>query len=79
MTDSERAMLLAVSVHPDTASNLGADLWYRNGRKPQSYARPAGALLHRLSRRGLVARRESGDGIHTHWYITARGMMEAKL
>lgn len=50
-------------------TDMGNDL---HKRKPQSYARPAGRILRRLERLGLVVQgsRPRGSGI---WYLTAKG------
>lgn len=37
-----------------TCSTLGALLWGKKHRNPQSYARPAGKLLHLMKRKGIV-------------------------
>jgi hypothetical protein len=57
---------------PQTCANLGAALWGDRlvaGNCSCPWARPAGAVLHRLKARGLVAR--YSDGHHTLWTATA--------
>ena len=54
LTDAQEGMLRLVAECPETASNLGARLWGTKFRKPQSYARPAGKLLHYLRRLNLA-------------------------
>lgn len=56
MTEIEQAALRWIGSGPRTCSELGSLLWGRMSRTPQSYARPAGRLLYRLLRRGLVVR-----------------------
>lgn len=53
---------------PSTCSNLGDYLYNRYHKKPQSFARPAGKLLQRLKRDGLV--RCHFDGDHFLWSLT---------
>jgi len=55
-----------------TCSELGEIIWGRPTRNPQSYARPAGALLKRLEKVGLVKWRRDWRGAKV-WFATRRG------
>jgi hypothetical protein len=76
MTKIDETILKAIEQlqkSPKTCSNLGVMLWGKAHRKPQSYARPAGRLLHEMKRRGLVV--QYYDGRHFFlWKLTAAGM-----
>jgi hypothetical protein len=61
----ERVLVYLRQHGPQTCSNLGAALWGNNHRKPQSFARPAGKILHKLLRAGLV--RKIHDPYHILW------------
>jgi hypothetical protein len=69
LTEADRRALVAVDkvARPDgtfTCSELGEELWGTLSRNPQSYARPAGAVIRRLIQAGYVreAIRPWGDG-----------------
>jgi hypothetical protein len=55
-----------------TCSQLGDIIWGRPARNPQSYARPAGRLLLRIQREGLVTSRQ--DGRLRLWQATRRAI-----
>jgi hypothetical protein len=55
-----------------TCSQLGDIIWGRPARNPQAYARPAGALLKRLEKVGLVKWRRDSRGARV-WFATRRG------
>lgn len=69
MTKADAAMLaLLTRDSPQRASELGAQLWGTAYRKPQSYARPAGRILARLSAMGYARSVVvPGDKPHTAW------------
>ena len=51
-----RALELLKKWGPMTCATLGSRLWGKQYRKPQSYCLPAGRLLRRMVRMGLVKR-----------------------
>ena len=53
-TRADARMLALLTDEPQRASELGAQLWGTRHRKPQSYARPAGLALARLSAQGYA-------------------------
>lgn len=57
-----------------TCSNLGVSMWGNGMRMPQSYARPAGKLLHRMKREGLVEQYYSKFDQHFLWKLTPNGL-----
>lgn len=52
MTKADLSMLALLTTDPQRASELGSRLWGTRHRMPQSYARPAGRILARLSAMG---------------------------
>lgn len=79
MTDIERKMLslLAGNGAGLRAAGLGALLWAKHNRSPQSYARPAGAVLRRLEKRRLVYVAFDTRGF-CEWFITDAGRRALK-
>ncbi len=79
MTKTEEAIRAAV-VHlkkgPRTCSELGSMLWGNGYKKPQSYARPAGKLLHKMERDGLVY--SYFDKFHQHFMWKLRPGADAE-
>jgi hypothetical protein len=75
-TRKDEAVLKYLKEHPNqTCSSLGASLWrhgYQGGRKPQAYARPAGKVLRRLERLGLVLYKYRKHGSFL-WCLTEKG------
>ena len=72
MTRTETSMWAAIHemrIGPVTCSSLGAYLWGKSCRVPQSYARPAGKLLYQMERLGIA--RCSMEGRHFVWRLTA--------
>lgn len=68
MASEAEAAFLAImrSEGPCRCAYLGMQAWQKNGRKPQSYARPAGKVLRRMERKGWVCRRADAT-----WVVTA--------
>lgn len=66
LTDIEKRALAYLATGPKVCSDLGAHLWYgvrtHGGGSSNPFSRPAGRLLHRLERLGLVRKvwNESG-------------------
>lgn len=59
LSQTDVKALEALKRGPMTCANLGSELWganRRGGNCSCPWARPAGKLLHRLERRGLVRR-----------------------
>lgn len=70
---TEDRVLAILRDMPDTewtASTIGAHLWGKRSRAPQSFARPAGKLLRLLERQGKVEWYEHEDGILRYWRLT---------
>jgi predicted transcriptional regulator len=69
----ERAVAILIRMRGEcTASTLGEELWARkHSCGPAAYARPAGRLLRRLQRRGLVSCQ--CDGTHYRWKAEGAG------
>ena len=57
-----------------TASQLGSLIWGREARNPQSYARPAGRVLARMQKQGLVTCRVREDGKLRLWQATRKAV-----
>lgn len=67
-TMSARAAAYLLRGGPMTCSGVGAQLWGRQHRKPQAYARPAGKLLRFMARMGVVE--QKFDGSHFfEWHL----------
>ncbi len=81
-TRADARMLAILTDEPQRASELGSQLWGTRYRKPQSYARPAGLALARLSAQGYARSCVVRFGVlavehdYTAWVRTALG--EAK-
>lgn len=79
MTDSLRALVRVVSRHPRiTAGNAGFELWSKPADvcRPENncstmFCRPAGKLLAKAERMGLV--RHEQHGKTKVWYVTDEG------
>lgn len=78
MTKGDAKMLaLLTEDQPQRASELGTQLWGKGHRKPQSYARPAGRVLARLSGMGYARSVVvPGDWSYVAWVCTADGTKE---
>ena len=75
MTKQEMAIRAAIYYLKNgsmTCTNLGVQLWGKHYRNPQSYARPAGKLLHIMKRMGLVETFYDKSDEHFHWRLTSR-------
>lgn len=80
LTDTELTFLRCLGNYGlGTCSELGESLWGSEFRKPQHYARAAGAVLRRLKRRGLVVKlpRDRAEDPRTYWGLTAAGRKAA--
>jgi hypothetical protein len=67
----ERAMQL-LRERELTCAELGAMIWGSPARNSQAYARPAGAMLKRLEKFGLVRWRRDYRGVKV-WSVSKRG------
>jgi len=78
MTAIEKACLELLAKGPLPTGTVGSELWQQRDRHrmPQHYARPAGKLLRRLERRGLVTWGENYR--HWVWKLTVRGTVAAR-
>lgn len=54
MTVTDEAVLALLATGNMTCTEVGETMWGRRGKGRQSYARPAGKVLHRLKRLGKV-------------------------
>lgn len=71
-TETEAKVLEVVKDGLATCTEVGEAVWGRSGRNPQTWARTAGAVLHRLMRRGLVANRLDLRSGRLEWYLLTR-------
>lgn len=57
--------------HPGSStSDVGAHLWSSKYKKPQSFARPAGRLLHALAHNSYVWAQRNHETGGTNWHPT---------
>lgn len=72
-TATERAFMAVLRKwgSPLSAATLGNEVWGRQTRKPQHWCRPAGAVLHRMERKGLVCHHITRHGIR--WVAIREG------
>lgn len=80
MSPSEKLILQAMEkLGPSAASWIGMEAWAERGHISDSrvaaWARPAGAVLHRLKRQGLVKCR--WDDFHKAWLWSRTRKAEA--
>jgi hypothetical protein len=61
-----RRILEMLATGPKSCTEIGEELWSKRSCNRQSFARPAGKLLHRLKRLGLVEQCsvKIGNGIY---------------
>jgi hypothetical protein len=66
LTHIEKRALAFLATGPKTCNDLGSELWYgvrtHGGGSSNPFSRPAGRLLHRLLRMGLVRKKWNESG-----------------
>ena len=82
LSEAQRRMMLILDDEGAGPGHLGEKLWGNGYRNSQSYARPAGSVLHALRRKGLAqwgADHETNYYSRWGWRLTVAGKRWRKL
>jgi hypothetical protein len=79
LTPAQALVVLFLLKYPRSrCSEVGAHLWGDQLTNPQSFARPAGAILAHLRKKGIIARAFSYKGEPKCFYLTSAGHRAAE-